>query len=98
MEFDPSTLIIAACEIWCMNIRQLVQYGHLSENRLKVPISSTESLKKLVADSQNMLFILIITVSITTFYFISRKIDSNSESTGGTVDPFDEFVSEFEIH
>jgi hypothetical protein len=69
--------MIAACEIWCMNTRQLVQYGHLSENRVKVPISEIENLKKLVIDSQNMLFVLVIIVSITTFCFILRKIDSN---------------------
>jgi hypothetical protein len=77
MEFDPSTLIITACEMWCMNTHQLVQYGHLSENRLKIPISEIEYLKKLVADSQNMLLILIMTVLITDFCSISRKIDPN---------------------
>jgi hypothetical protein len=45
-----------------------------------------------------MLFLLIITVLITSFCFISGKIDSKSESAGGAVDPFDEFVGEFEIH
>jgi hypothetical protein len=70
MELDPNILIITACKIWCRNTSQLVQYGDFSENRIKVPIGEIENLKKLVTDRQNML-------SITTFCFISRKIDSN---------------------
>jgi hypothetical protein len=80
-----------------MNTCQLMQYGHLSENRLKEAISWIENPKEFVTESRNMLLVFIITVSITTLFTISRKTDSKSESGGSTVNPFDEFVGELKF-